>query len=162
MQAPHLNVIHVEILTKRKIAGMEPTRQTTGDLSDTSNEKGTRIRPPSNRQPNAETNQKTSYAAPALRGYRRREGVFNKRSPHHLYKRLNNKVRRYTNRRLVETTSTRLNKKTNTTTRKGGNLRLRQRLQRRPYTSRKHHRSASLSHLRTISYNPNRTKRKRP
>ena len=47
---------------------MEPTRQMTRDLSDTSNEKGTRILPPSNQQPNSETNKKTSYAAPALGG----------------------------------------------------------------------------------------------
>ena len=85
-QAPRLNVIRAANLTKQKNAGMEPTRPTTRDQSDTSNEKGTRILPPSNRQPNSETNQKTSYAAPAFWEKRRREGVFNRRSPHHLHK----------------------------------------------------------------------------
>ena len=68
-------------LTKGKIAGMEPTRQTTRDQSDTSNEKEKQIYPPNNLQPISETNEKTNYAAPALWGNSRREGVFNKRSP---------------------------------------------------------------------------------
>ena len=46
-------MIHAENLTKRRTAGREPTRQTIRDLNDTSIEKGTRILPPSNRQPNS-------------------------------------------------------------------------------------------------------------
>ena len=79
-----LKVIHAENLKKRKIAGMEPTRQTIRELNDTSKEKGTRKLPPNNRQPTSDTNQKTSYAAPAFQGNSRYEGVFIKRSPHYL------------------------------------------------------------------------------
>ena len=84
VQPPRLNAILVANLTKQKIAGMEPTRLTTRDLSDTSNEKGTGILPHNNRQPNSKTNKKTSYAAHALWGNSRRDCVFNRGFPHHI------------------------------------------------------------------------------
>ena len=106
VQAPRLNATPVANLTKRKVAGTEPTRPTTRDLSDTSNEKGTRILPPNNQQPNLKTNQKTSYAANPLWGNSRREGVFNRRSPYYIHQRNNKRIQWYTNGRLAETTST--------------------------------------------------------
>ena len=63
--------------TKRKIVGMEPTLPTIRDPSVTTNKNGKRT---GFRQLNLLTNQKTNYAAPALRG-NRREGEFNRGSP---------------------------------------------------------------------------------
>ena len=92
VQANHLNAIPVENPTKQKTVGTELTRQTTRDLNDISNKKGIKITLHNSRQIKTQMNQKTRYAAPAIRGNRSREGVFTNRSPHHLYKRLNSRV----------------------------------------------------------------------
>ena len=89
VQANRLNATHAANLTKWKIVGTEPTLPTIHDLSVTitRNQKGTF--PSNQRQLTLSLNQKTKYAAPALRGNSRREGVFNKRSPYNLHQRYN-------------------------------------------------------------------------
>ena len=78
---PPSNAIPVENPTKQKTVGTGLTRQMTRDLNDISNKKGKKITPHNSRQTKPQTNQKTRYAAPALRGNSRREGVLINRPP---------------------------------------------------------------------------------
>ena len=89
VQANRLNATHAANLTKRKIVGTEPTLPTIHDLSVTITRNQKRTFPSNQRQLTLSLNQKTNYAAPALRGNSRREGVFNKRSPYNLHQRYN-------------------------------------------------------------------------
>ena len=101
---------------------MEPTRPTTPD-PNVIIRRNAKWTPQLNKQQlNPQTNQKTNYAALAHRGKSRREGVFNRRSPHHIRQRHNNRIQWYTDGRLAETTSTRLHKKTTRTNRTEGTL----------------------------------------
>ena len=61
---------------------MEPILPTIRDLSVPLNKKKRRLTPSNQRQLILPKTQKTNYAAPALRGNSRRDGVFNGRSPH--------------------------------------------------------------------------------
>ena len=70
----------------KTVAGMEPTLPMIRDLSVTLHKNERRITPSNQRQLLLSTTQKTNYAAPALRGNSRREGVFNRRSPYHIRK----------------------------------------------------------------------------
>ena len=67
--------------TKQKIAGMEQMLPTIHDPNVITNENKKRTTPSNLRQPKLLKNRKIIYAAPALRGNRRREGVFNRTSP---------------------------------------------------------------------------------
>ena len=73
------NAIHAAKPTKRKIVGTEPTLPMIRDLSVTLHENEKRITLSNQRQTHPLTTQKTNYAAPALWGNSRREGVFNRR-----------------------------------------------------------------------------------
>ena len=53
-------------------------------------------------------NQKTNYAAPALWGNSRREGIFSTRTPNNVYQQHDSRVLRHSMRSLAETTSNRL------------------------------------------------------
>ena len=123
VQANRSNAKHVANPTKRKIVGTEPTLQMIHDLSVTTIQNQKRTFPSNKRRPMLSLIQKTNYAAPALRGNSRREGVFNERSPYDLHKRYNNRMRWNSNRGLAETSGTRLHTKTPHTNRKRANTR---------------------------------------
>ena len=123
VQANRSNAKHVANPTKRKIVGTEPTLPMIHDLSVTTIQNQKRTFPSNKRRPTLSLIQKTNYAAPALRGNSRREGVFNERSPYDLHKRYNNRMRWNSNRGLAETSGTRLHTKTPHTNRKRANTR---------------------------------------
>ena len=83
MQAIRLNATLAANFTKRKTVGMEPTPPTIHDLSVTTNKNERRKAPSNQRQLKLSMNQKTNYAAPALRGNSSWEGVFNRGSTEH-------------------------------------------------------------------------------
>ena len=118
-----LNAKHAANPTKRKIVGTEPTLPTIHDLSVTTIQNQKRTFPSNKRQLTLSLTQKTNYAAPALRGNSRREGVLNERSPYDVHKRYNNRMRWNSNRGLAETSGTRLHTKTPHTNRKRANTR---------------------------------------
>ena len=128
VQARCLNVTPAVNPTKRKIVGMEPTLPTIRDLSVITHRNERWILPPNKQQLNLHMNQKTKYAAPALRGNSRREGVFTRRSPYSIRYRHNKGLQWYTDERLAKTTGPRLHKKTTPSNRKGRNLRPRRRV----------------------------------
>ena len=98
-------------------------------------------------------NQKTNYAAPALRANNRREGVITRRSPHYIHNRHNSKMHWYSNRKLAETTSHRLHKETTPRKRTGNNIPARSRLQKRSSKSHKSVISANTQYQGTLCYN---------
>ena len=53
-----------------------------------------------NQRTNQKMNQKTNYAAPALWGNSRREGVFTRRPPYHIHNRHNSRMHWYSNRKF--------------------------------------------------------------
>ena len=75
--------------------------------------------------------QKTNYAAPAIWGNSRREGVFTRRPPYHIHNRHNSRMHWYSDGSLAETTSNRLHEKTAPRKRTGSNIPTRSGLQTR-------------------------------
>ena len=81
-------------------------------------------------------NQKTNYAAPALWGNSRREGIFSTRTPNNVYQRHDCRVLRHPIRSMAETTSNRIYETTPTTRESKSNTPKRSGLQKR---SSRHH-----------------------
>ena len=111
MQATRSNVTPAPYPTKRKIVGMEPTLPTIRDPSVTTNKNEERITPSNQPQLKLSMNQNTNSAAPALRGNSRREGVFNRGSPHHTQQWHHNRMQWNTNGRHAIATIKRHNTK---------------------------------------------------
>ena len=153
MQANHPNATLAANPTKQKIVGTESMLPMIHDPSVTTH-KNVKWTPLShNQQANQKMNQKTNYAAPALRGNSRREGVFTRRSPHHIHNRHNSRMHWYSNRKLAETTSHRLHKETTHRKRTGNNIPARSRLQKRSSKSHKSVISANHQYQGTLCYN---------
>ena len=167
MQANRPNATLAANPTKRKIVGMEPTLPTTHDPNVIPHKNERRTPPSNKRQLNLLTNKKTNYAAPALWGNSRREGVFTRRPPITFTTDTTAECTAssdqwYSNRSLAETTSNRLHEKSTPRKRTGSNIPTRSGLQMRLSKSHKPTLSANHHHQRTLCYNANRPKRKRP
>ena len=144
--------------TKQRIVGTEPMLPTTHDLSDTTHKKVKGTPPSHNQQTNPMMKQKTSYAAPALWGNSRREGIFSTRTPNNVYNRHDCRVLRHPIRSMAETTSNRIYETIPATRGSKSNTSKRSGLQKRLPTSRKntlstnhHHQSTRCSDPRTPS-----------